>query len=127
VLPLFSNEPAFLTLSLTQKSVSNGFFLLKEGGSDCVDNLNIVLKPGKKLQILVGTYPKETLLSTELRGELMVTEQKIDHRIKLHCLIETPQLQCKKMLEDTLNSTKIIRLAVNKAVTSDVRIPLFNP
>ena len=31
------------------------------------------------------------------------------------------------MLEDTTNNLKLVRLVVNKAVTSDVRIPLFNP
>jgi hypothetical protein len=30
------------------------------------------------------------------------------------------------MLEDTSNSMKMVRLVVNKAVTSDVRVPLFN-
>lgn len=38
-----------------------------------------------------------------------------------------PKLTCKKMLEDTTNNLKMVRLVVNKAVTSDVRIPLFNP
>lgn len=30
------------------------------------------------------------------------------------------------MLEDTSNNMKMVRLVVNKAVTSDVRVPLFN-
>ncbi len=38
-----------------------------------------------------------------------------------------PRVECKKMLEDTVNPMKMVRLVVNKAVTSDVRIPLFNP
>lgn len=33
MLPLSSSELAFLTLSFTEKSLSNGFFLLKEGNS----------------------------------------------------------------------------------------------
>ena len=41
--------------------------------------------------------------------------------------IEVPKISCKKMLEDTANSMKMVRLVVNKAVTSDVRVPLFNP
>ncbi len=31
------------------------------------------------------------------------------------------------MLEDTVNNMKMVRLVINKAVTSDVRIPLYNP
>lgn len=31
------------------------------------------------------------------------------------------------MLEDTSSKMQMVRLVVNKTVTSDVRIPLFNP
>ena len=36
ILSLSNPEPAFLTLTLTQKTIGNGFFLIKEGSSDCL-------------------------------------------------------------------------------------------
>jgi hypothetical protein len=31
------------------------------------------------------------------------------------------------MLQDTVTGMRMVRLVINKAVTSDVRIPLYNP
>ena len=60
VLPLSSTEIAFLTLKLSAKTLSNGFFLVNEGSSECSESLNLVLKPGKNTSISVGCYyPRE--------------------------------------------------------------------
>ena len=40
--------------------------------------------------------------------------------------MEVPRIACKKMLEHTASGTKMLKLIINKAVTSDVRIALFN-
>ena len=56
ILPLYSEAPAFMTLELDQRSITSGFFLLKEGSSDAVESINIVVKPKKMLNIMVGAY-----------------------------------------------------------------------
>lgn len=57
----------------------------------------------------------------------MVMEETTAHKIKLIYHVEVPKITCKKMLEHTSTETKLLKVIINKAVTSDVRITLFNP
>ena len=86
----------------------------------------MVLKPNKTAEILIGSYPNETMESTTYAGELVVTEETKIHKVKLSYHVEVPRITCKKMLEHTASGTKLLKLIINKAVTSDVRIGLFN-
>ena len=57
ILPLRSPAVAFLNLSLSNRSVNSGYFLLKEGTNDCKNELSIVLKPGVTTNVIVASYP----------------------------------------------------------------------
>lgn len=126
VLTLNFPDAAFLSLNLTPKAIANGFFLLKEGSTDCLESFNVVLKPNKTMQILIGSYPNEVPQSASFAGELIVSENTNTHKIRLVYQVEVPRISCKKMLEHAQSGTKMIKLIINKAVTSDVRIALTN-
>lgn len=57
VLPLNTSAVAFLKLGLSVKAVNAGFFLLKEGTNDCKNELNLVMKAGQRINIIVASYP----------------------------------------------------------------------
>ena len=57
VLPLKSSDVVFLNLSLTPKAIQAGFFLLKQHTNDCKSELNLVVKPGNPINIIVASYP----------------------------------------------------------------------
>lgn len=48
-------------------------------------------------------------------------------KIKLGYRIEVPRIICKKMLEEAGTKMKMLKIIINKAVTNDARIQLFNP
>ena len=58
VLPLRSSMLAFLQLDLSSKAVNSGFFLLKEGTNDCKNEMNLVVKAGSIVNIIVAAYPE---------------------------------------------------------------------
>jgi hypothetical protein len=74
VLPLRSPTVTFANLTLSSRSVNNGYFLLKEGTNDCKNELSLVIKPGATTNIIVASYPEELYKSTTFTGELEVSE-----------------------------------------------------
>lgn len=48
------------------------------------------------------------------------------HTIKLTCKVEIPRIHCKKMLINTSTNEKLLRIIINKAVTSEGRVTLNN-
>lgn len=56
-LPLKSSSVAFLTLELSKRAISSGYFLLREGTNDCKNEMSVVLKPSTTVNIIVASYP----------------------------------------------------------------------
>lgn len=98
VLPLRSSAVAFLNLTLSQKAVNGGFFLLKEESNECKSELNVVTKPGVTYNVIVASYGEEFFKSTSFSGELIVTEEGNSHTIKIFYRVELPKILCKKVL-----------------------------
>lgn len=74
VLPLKCSSVAFLNLELSKRSISAGYFLLKEGTNDCKNEMSLVVKPGGTTNIIVASYPEEVSKSTLHNGELYISE-----------------------------------------------------
>lgn len=74
ILSLSSQTVLFLSLTLNQNSIKNGFFLLKEGSNDCVESLNTVVKANKITNIMIGSYSRELPETASFSGELIVNE-----------------------------------------------------
>jgi hypothetical protein len=125
-LPLKSSSVAFLTLELSKRAVSCGFFLLREGTNDCKNEMSVVVKQGVPTNIIVASYPEEVSRSTTHHGELYVSEEGNVHTIRLLYKIELPRILCRKLLENTASKERLIRIIVNKAVTNEGRVMLTN-
>ena len=127
LLPLRAPAVAFLTLELSRRAISSGFFLVREGSNDCKTNMSVVVKPATTLNIIVASYPEDVSKSASYTGELVVREESgLNHNIKLHYRVELPRILCKKLLENPMTGERMVRIIINKAVTSEGRIMLHN-
>lgn len=126
VLPLKSPTVAFLTLELSKRAISAGFFLLRENSNDCKNEMSVVVKPGAAINIIVASYPEETGKSTAFSGELFISEEGSVHTVKLVYRVELPRILCKKMLENVNTKERLVRIIINKAVTNEGRLMLTN-
>ena len=76
---------------------------------------------------MIGSHSRELPETKTFNGQLYVKEENMVQKIKLGYRIEAPRIICKKTLEEASTKMKMLKIIINKAVTNDARIALFNP
>lgn len=64
---------SFLQLELSKRSISSGYFLLREGTNDCKNELSLVIKAGTTTNVVIASYSEEVSKSTVFNGELYIS------------------------------------------------------